>query len=300
VAGDFFLDCSGFAALLIERTLQTGYEDWSHWLPCNRALAVPCAKNHDDFVPYTRSTARDAGWQWRIPLQHRTGNGHVYCSDFISDDEAARVLLANLDGAPLADARPLRFITGRRRKFWNGNCVALGLAAGFMEPLESTSIHLIQTAVTKLIALFPDRDFDPVLSEDYNRRTTEEFEHIRDFLVLHYHATERDDSALWRECQTMQIPETLKYKMDLFRHYGKIAVSGTELFQDSNWLAVFVGQFVTPKRYDPLVDHRNLDAVFAQLVRVKETIANAARAMPTHRELIMNKFRPFRRRHAET
>jgi tryptophan 7-halogenase len=296
LSADLFIDCSGFRGLLIEQALQAGYDDWSHWLPCDRAVATQCEYTSDEITPYTRATAHEAGWQWRIPLQHRIGTGYVYCSRHISDDEAAAKLLANLEGPKLADPWPLKFKAGHRKTFWSKNCVAIGLSAGFMEPLESTSIHLIQTAVTKLIALFPDRDFDPVLSEDYNRRTTEEFEHIRDFLVLHYHATMRDDSPLWRECRTMQIPESLQYKMEQFRHYGKIAVHGNELFQDSNWLAVFVGQFVTPKRYDPLVDHRNLDAIFAQLVRVKETIANAARAMPTHRELIMNKFKPFRRR----
>jgi tryptophan halogenase len=164
-----------------------------------------------------------------------------------------------------------------------------------MEPLESTSIHLIQTGVLKLISLFPDRDFDPVLAEEYNKRTQQEFEHIRDFLVLHYHATQRDDSPLWRECREMKIPDTLQYKIDQFRHYGKISPHGLELFQDSNWLAVFIGQFVNPQHHDPLVDHRNLDVIFQQLVRVKQMIAAAANAMPTHRDLIMNKFKPFRR-----
>jgi tryptophan 7-halogenase len=297
LSADLFIDCSGFRGLLIEQAMKTGYDDWSHWLPCDRAVATQCEYTSDAITPYTRATAHEAGWQWRIPLQHRIGTGYVYCSRHISDDAAADKLLANLEGPKLADPWPLRFTAGHRKTFWNKNCVAIGLAAGFMEPLESTSIHMIQTAVTKLIALFPDRDFDPLLAEEYNRKTQQEFEHIRDFLVLHYHATERDDSPLWRECRAMQIPDTLQYKMEQFRHYGKIVTNGFELFQDSNWLAVMVGQFVLPQRYDPLVDHRDLDTIFKQLLSVKQMIANAANAMPTHRELIMSKFRPFRRRH---
>jgi tryptophan 7-halogenase len=294
---DLFIDCSGFRGLLIEQALKSGYDDWSHWLPCDRAVATQCEYASDEITPYTRATAHEAGWQWRIPLQHRIGTGYVYCSRHISDDEAAHKLLTNLEGPKITDPWPLRFSAGHRKTFWNKNCVAIGLAAGFMEPLESTSIHLIQTAVLKLIGLFPDRDFDPLLAQEYNARTLQEFEHIRDFLVLHYHATERDDSPLWRECRTMQIPETLQHKMDLFRHHGKIVTQGTELFQDSNWLAVFVGQFVMPQRYDPLVDHRDFNQVCEQLLTVKRIIATAAQAMPPHKELIMTKFKPFRRRH---
>ena len=295
LSADLFIDCSGFRGLLIEQTLKAGYDDWSHWLPCDRAVATQCEYASDEITPYTRATAHEAGWQWRIPLQHRIGSGYVYCSRHISDDAAIQTLLSNLDGPKLADPWPLKFKAGHRKTFWSKNCVAIGLAAGFMEPLESTSIHLIQTGVLKLISLFPDRDFDPVLAEEYNKRTLQEFEHIRDFLVLHYHATERDDSPLWRECREMKIPETLQYKIDQFRHYGKISPAGLDLFQDSNWLAVFIGQFVNPQRSDPLVDHRNLDAIFQQLVRVKQMIAAAGNAMPTHRDLIMNKFKPFRR-----
>jgi tryptophan 7-halogenase len=288
VAGDFFLDCSGFAALLIERTLQTGYEDWSHWLPCNRALAVPCAKNHDDFVPYTRSTARDAGWQWRIPLQHRTGNGHVYCSDFISDDEAARVLLANLDGAPLADARPLRFITGRRRKFWNGNCVALGLAAGFMEPLESTSLHLVQSAIFRFLSLLPlSVTADPTAEQEFNRLSIAEFEQIRDFIILHYAANQRDE-PFWRYCRTMSLPDSLAHRLELFRARGKVARHDGQLFSDSSWIAIMLGQGVQPRQWDPLADVMPLEEVQQQAERLRIRLHEAISRMPTHAQFIEN------------
>lgn len=285
IEGDLFVDCSGFRGLLIEQALKTGYEDWTHWLPCDRAVAVPCAPG-GAFSPCTRSTARAAGWQWRIPLQHRIGNGYVYSSPHISDDEATSVLLANLDGAPVADPRVLRFVTGRRKLAWNRNCVALGLAAGFMEPLESTSLHLVQTALNRLVALWPDRDFNPLCAEEFNRITQEEYERIRDFLILHYHLTERDDSPLWRQCRAMTVPEPLQYKIDQFRAFGRLVSTGTELFQNPSWLAVHVGQLNWPERYDPLVDQRTgLDAA-AQLAAVLDATERAAEAAPTHQAFI--------------
>ncbi len=285
IAADFFIDCTGFRGLLIKGALETGYEDWTHWLPCDRAVAVPCGHG-GEFTPYTRSTQHDAGWQWRIPLQHRIGNGYVYCSRYLSDDEAAAKLLDNLDGEPLAEPRVLRFTTGRRKKFWNLNCVAIGLAAGFMEPLESTSLHLIQTGITRFLALFPDKHLDPLAINEYNRLTQLEYETIRDFLILHYCATERDDAPLWRECAAMSIPDTLKYKIDHFRAYGRLVSTGIELFQNPSWLAVLIGQFVDPERYDPLVDQRsNVDAA-GRLENLHKVMQEAAAIMPTHQEYI--------------
>ncbi|MES1158669.1 MAG: tryptophan halogenase family protein [Terricaulis silvestris] len=285
IAGDLFIDCSGFRGLLIEDALHTGYEEWTHWLPCDRAVAAPCAHG-GDFTPYTRSTAHAAGWQWRIPLQHRIGNGYVYCSRFISDDEATATLLANLDGAPLADPRPLRFTTGRRKQFWNKNCIAFGLAAGFMEPLESTSLHLVHSGLTRFLALFPDLDFDPIGLREFNRLTHQEYERIRDFLILHYYATRRDDAPLWRECAAMDIPDTLQYKLEHFRRYGRIVAENWELFQNTSWLAVMVGQNVMPQRYDPLLDLRTGVDADTLMAGMRTSMREVAEAMPTHREFI--------------
>lgn len=285
VDAEFYIDCTGFRGLLIEGALETGYEDWTHWLPCDRAVAVQCTHG-GEFTPYTRSTAREAGWQWRIPLQHRIGNGYVFCSRFISEDDASQILIDNLDGEPITDPRVLRFTTGRRKKFWNRNCVAIGLSGGFMEPLESTSIHLIQTGITRLLALFPDRNLDPLAIEEYNRLTQLEYETVRDFLILHYHATERDDSELWRYCASMSVPDSLQYKIDHFRAYGRIVSPGIELFQNPSWLAVFVGQNVRPERYDPLVEQRtNVDAS-ARLESLRRVMREAAEVMPDHREYL--------------
>ncbi|HZD51976.1 MAG TPA: tryptophan halogenase family protein, partial [Woeseiaceae bacterium] len=216
VSGELFIDCTGFRGLLIEEALHTGYVDYTHWLPCDRAVAVPCEKVEPP-TPYTRSSAREAGWQWRIPLQHRTGNGYVYSSGHLRDDEAVATVLANLDGSPLAEPKLLHFTSGRRKKCWNRNVVALGLASGFLEPLESTSIHLIQSGISKLLELFPREGFDDGLVDRYNARLAFEFDRIRDFLVLHYHATERDDTDFWNQCRTMSIPDELQAKIDLFR-----------------------------------------------------------------------------------
>ncbi len=282
--GDLFIDCSGFRGLLIEEALHTGYEDWRHWLPCDRACAMPSARVADP-TPYTRSTAHTAGWQWRIPLQHRTGNGHVYCSEFTSDDEAGSVLRANVDGEALAEPRVLRFVTGRRKKFWNRNVVAMGLASGFMEPLESTSLHLVQSAVSRLLALFPDRDFDPLVIDEYNRIGIQEYERVRDFLILHYKLTERDDSPFWRHCAAMPIPDTLTYKIEHFKRFGRLVTDGSDLFGPASWLAVHIGQQNWPERHDPLLDLRGVDGA-AVLRRLREAMAGAAEAMPTHAAFI--------------
>lgn len=286
IAGDFFLDCSGFQGLLIERTLETGFEDWSHWLPCNRALAVPCERSEDGFVPYTRSTAHEAGWQWRIPLQHRTGNGHVYCSDYTSDDEASRVLLANLDGKQLADPRLLRFTTGRRKKFWNANCLALGLAGGFMEPLESTSLHLVQAAVFRFLSLMPlSADIDPAAEEEFNRLSIAEYEQIRDFIILHYVANRRDE-PFWRDCRHMAIPDTLAHRLELFRSRGKVARYDGQLFADASWVAVMLGQDVLPQRWDPLADIVPLAELQQKADALRNQLHAAVARMPSHRQFI--------------
>ncbi len=283
-SGDLFVDCSGFRGLLIEGALETGYLDWTHWLPCDRAVAIPCASS-SDFTPYTRSTAHEAGWQWRIPLQHRTGNGHVYCSGFTSDQVALDTLLANLDGEVLGDPRPLRFVTGRRNKFWNRNVVAIGLASGFMEPLESTSIHLIQAGIAKLIALFPDRDFDPAVTDEYNRIAINEFERIRDFIILHYKLTTRDDTELWRYCAAMDIPDTLQWKIDHFRSHGRLLARENDLFGAPSWLAVHIGQGNMPRQVEPLMDHRTVDGG-DWLGKLAGALAAAAEGMPTHQQYI--------------
>jgi tryptophan halogenase len=253
IAGDLFIDCSGFRGLLIEDTLKTGYIDWSAQLPCNRAVAVP-TERAGAFTPYTRSTAREAGWQWRIPLQHRTGNGYVYCSDYISDEDATRTLMDNLDGKALADPRLLRFVTGRRAKSWNRNVIAVGLSAGFLEPLESTSIHLIQKAILKLIRCMPGKDMAPELVREFNRQLTYEYEDTRDFIALHYKATERNDTPFWDYNRTNSIPETLRARMELFAHSGRLFINDGEAFVLTSWVAVMLGQGIMPKTYDPMAD----------------------------------------------
>ncbi|KAA5805045.1 tryptophan 7-halogenase [Alkalicaulis satelles] len=286
IEGELFIDCSGFRGLLIEQTLQTGYEDWTRWLPCDRAIAVPCAHGDGEFTPYTRSTAREAGWQWRIPLQHRIGNGYVYSSQFISDDEAASTLLANLDGEALADPRPLRFVTGRRKKAWVKNCVALGLASGFLEPLESTSIHLIQSGISRLLALLPDSGFAQAEIDEYNRLTDQQIEAIRDFIILHYHANERDGAPLWDACRHMDIPDTLARKLALFRSKGRLFRYEDELFAEASWHAVLLGQNVMPQGYDPLVDAAPVDEIAAALEEIRTLVRGAAGSMPLHADFI--------------
>ncbi len=285
VDGELFIDCTGFRALLIGEALGVGYEDWSAYLPCDRALAVPTERIADP-IPYTRSSARSAGWQWRIPLQQRTGNGYVYCSRYISDEDARAELLANLDAAPLTDPRPLRFTTGRRTEQWRKNCVSLGLASGFLEPLESTSIHLIQTGITKLVGLFPDRRFDPPIIDEYNRQAREETESVRDFLVLHYHATERSGEPFWDYCRTMAIPDTLACKIAMFRGSGRYPELGYDVFKLTSWVAVLLGQGIEPEAFDPMVESiapRDVDQVLAGM---RAAIAEAARQMPTHQQFI--------------
>ncbi len=283
--GDLFVDCSGFRGLLIEQALHTGYEDWTHWLPCDRAWAVPC-ESVGSLTPYTRSTAHTAGWQWRIPLQHRIGNGHVFSSKYMSEDEACSILLNNLDGKPLAEPRLLKFVTGKRKKFWNKNCVAIGLASGFMEPLESTSIHLVQSTIARLLNFFPNKNFDEEDIDEFNRQAHFEVDRIRDFLILHYHATSRTDSDFWNYCRTMEIPETLRQKIEQFRKNGRIFRTNNEMFNDLSWLEVMHGQGIRPRAYHPLVDVLDEAEIEKRLKSIKSVIDRSAEVMPTHEEFI--------------
>lgn len=285
IPADLFVDCSGFRGLLIEQAMKTGYEDWTHWLPCDRAIAVPCERS-GDFTPYTRSTARPAGWQWRIPLQHRTGNGHVYSSQYMDDDVAERILCDNLDGAQRADPQRLRFVTGKRKKIWNRNCVAIGLSSGFLEPLESTSLHLIQSAIVRMVRLLPDASFDQAGIDEFNRQSDFEYERIRDFIILHYKATERVDTPFWRYCRAMDVPETLQRKIDLFRANGRIFREDEELFAEESWIQVFLGQGIHPRGYDPLVDIKSDEQTVAFLEDVEAVIGKCVKVMPTHADYV--------------
>ncbi len=282
---DLFIDCSGFRGLLIEKTLKTGYDDWSHWLPCDSALAVPC-ESVSPLLPYTRATAHGAGWQWRIPLQHRIGNGHVFSSRFTSQDEAAATLMANLDGKALAEPRLIRFVTGKRKRFWNKNVVAIGLASGFIEPLESTSIHLIQQGIVRLVELFPTRGFLQADIDEFNRQSATEFEQVRDFIVLHYHATQRDDTPFWDYCRTMSVPDTLKHKIELFAANGRFFRQNDELFNETSWAQVMLGQGIRPRGYHPLVDNTDEAATYRMLDNVKAVMHAVVDRLPTHEEAI--------------
>jgi len=285
IAADLFIDCTGFRGLLIEEALQSGYENWNRWLPCDRAAAVPCERT-GPFASHTLATAKPAGWQWRIPLQHRVGNGYVFCSDFISDAQAQEELMSSLEGKALANPLQLRFSTGRRKSFWNKNCVAIGLSAGFLEPLESTSIHLIQRGIAVLLKLFPDRNFGSADIDRYNKIFAFEYERVRDFLIIHYRMTERDDSELWRHCRHIALPESLRERIDLFRSYGRIEREDNELFPVQSWLYVLIGQHVMPGSYDPLADMLDPKAIQTNLDDIRSVVRKCAEAMPLHREFV--------------
>ena len=285
VAGDFFIDCSGFRALLIEGTLKAGYEDWSHWLPNNRAAAVPCERVEDP-TPFTRSTARESGWQWRIPLQHRTGNGYVFCDSYISEDEASRLLLERLDGKPLADPKVLRFTAGKRRRGWIKNCLAVGLSSGFLEPLESTSIHLIQVAIMKLFEFFPMREVNPVLIDMYNREMDQLYDHVRDFIIAHYKVTDRDDTPYWRYCQNMSVPDSLAAKLELFRERGEARMLPGDLFSETSWFAVLYGQGLIPTAYHPVANALSEDELQLALARIRTGIRRRVDSLPSHAAFI--------------
>ena len=280
IEGDLFVDCSGFASILLGRTLGAEWEDWSHWLPCDRAVALPCTSPPGPIEPYTRATAMSAGWRWRIPLQHRIGNGYVYSSAHISDDAAADAIVAAVEGEPMADPRLLRFRAGRRKQSWVRNVVAVGLASGFLEPLESTSIYLTQGAIAQLVELFPVGAIEDADRREFNRLVDLEYDRIRDFLILHYHATQRDDSDFWNHVRTMDVPASLKEKMELFRLAGRIAKYSEGLFYEPSWLAVYIGQGIIPDGWDPRADSIAADALAGAMDRLRRRIAEAVAAMP--------------------
>ena len=284
IEGDFFIDCSGFAGLLIDKTLKVGFDDWTHLLPANRAIAVP-TENVGPTKPYTQSMAHAAGWQWRIPLQHRTGNGLVYSSAFMSDDEAMSTLMSNLEGQPIADPRLLKFTTGRRKESWHKNCLAVGLAAGFMEPLESTAIHLVQTSISRLLLLFPGQEFNQADINEYNQQTEREYEFIRDFIILHYHANQRSE-PLWQYCREMKVPDTLAHRIELFSNRGRIFEREEDLFKKASWLAVLRGQGINPAQYDPIADGKPEARLLAMLQEMRQVFSAGVDAMPSHDEFI--------------
>jgi tryptophan halogenase len=287
IEADLFVDCSGFRGLIIEQKLHAGYRDWTNYLPCNRAVA--CSTEWvGEPAPYTRATALEAGWQWRIPLQHRDGNGYVYSSEFISDDEAAARFLGNLPGRPISDPIFLRFTGGLRKSCWIRNCVSMGLACGFIEPLESTSIYLTQQGITALLELFPDRDFDQAGIDEFNRIMNLEYERVRDFVALHYHATERDDTPMWNYVRTMEIPESLAYKMRLWKERGHVVKYKDGMFLEPSWHAVYIGQRIVPERYDPRVDNLTDEELRRGMALMREAVDKAADSMPSHKHYLDN------------
>ena len=292
IAGDLFIDCSGFRGLLIEQALKTGYEDWRNYLPCDRAVALPCLRDDGSPPPpFTKATAHRAGWQWQVPLQHRNGNGHVYCSEYMDDDEAHDILVKNMAGKPQADPNFLRFVTGRRKKFWNKNVVAIGLSAGFMEPLESTSIHLINTGINKLLAVLSLDGITPVQESSYNRLTGKEYARIRDFLILHYNATTRDDSEFWNYCRTMDVPETLTEKIELFRANGQIFREEDELFTETSWAAVMLGQGIEMEASSPIANTLNAVDMKTEIDGMEQSIRYLVQRLPGHGDFV-NRYCP--------
>lgn len=285
INGDFFVDCSGFRGHLIERVLKSGYQDWSQWLPCNKAIAVASSSNTSP-VPYTKAMARDAGWQWQIPLQHRVGNGQVYCDQFVSKQYVLDSLLQNLPGEPLTEPNHLAFKTGKRNKSWSHNCVAIGLSSGFLEPLESTSIYLIQAAIMKLVELFPDSENMQIKAHEFNLSLDQELEKIRDFLILHYHATSREDTEFWRYCKNMPIPDSLKQKIEMFKRSGHIQEYQHGLFLRPSWLAVYIGQGIVPTQFDPRLEAMTDHELNSFLNSIETEVETAVNEMGSHQQFI--------------
>lgn len=285
VNGDLFIDCTGFRGLLIEQSLHTGYEDWSHWLPCDSAVAVQTELT-GPAVPYTRAVAHKSGWQWQIPLQHRVGNGVVYCSRYMSDDAARHHLVSNINGQVLTEPRFIKYRTGRRRKVWNKNCVALGLASGFIEPLESTSIHLIMMGVTRLMQFFPFGGVQQSIVDHYNKLAEAELEKIRDFIVLHYHATQREDSPFWRYCKNMEVPRSLANRIDIFRDSAQAYQADGELFRVDSWTQVMFGQGIMPKQYHHMVRLMGENQLEQFLKSLQSSIFQSLAQLPAHSDFV--------------
>ena len=287
ISGDFFIDCTGFRALLIEKTLDVGYCDWSNYLHCDRAIAVQTV-DHGETVPYTRATARDAGWTWRIPLQHRTGNGYVYSSQFCSDEQARNTLLSVIDGEMITEPRVIPFLTGVRKEIWKNNCLSLGLASGFIEPLESTAIHLVARGVDFFLRFFPDRQCMPALINEYNRRMTADYEEIRDFIVLHYCTTQREDTPFWRWCKNIELPQSLHERIELFKSHGVLRDGVDELFHSASWQSVFEGMGIRPNNYCPRIDNLDFGAIETTLTQAVAAIDNVVQKLPTHNEFLQH------------
>ena len=285
IEGDLFIDRTGFKGLLIEQALHTGYEDWSHWLPCDSAIAVQ-TELVSETVPYTRAMAHDYGWQWQIPLQTRRGNGLVFCSKYMSDEQAKTALLNNIEGKPINEPRVIKYRTGTRRKHWNKNCVAIGLASGFIEPLESTSIHLIQQSIIRLMQNLTTKAIEPSFQDDFNNKMRYEAENIRDFIVLHYHLNERTGSDFWRYCKTMPIPKSLAKRIALFKQSAHVYKLEQELFGEASWLQVMLGQGLVPQNYHPIVDSMSDDELKRFLEAIKHHVAQKANSLPDHNDFI--------------
>ena len=281
IEGDLFLDCTGFRALLIEQALHAGYDDWTHYLPCDSAIAVQ-TENVRPSVPYTRAMAHDAGWQWRIPLQHRSGNGIVFCSRYLSREAALERLLGNIEGKVLTEPNNLKFVTGARRRQWYRNCIAIGLSGGFMEPLESTSIHLIQRAVLRLIRMLPLHRISARDITEFNNQQNQDMLQIRDFLILHYVVTERRDSPFWRYCARMPIPDTLAHRIGLFRETGRVFRANDELFAENSWVQVMMGQGITPQAYHPIAAKLSDDELQRLLAAIRDNVSTTTASLPEH------------------
>lgn len=285
IEGDLFIDCTGFKARLIEGALNTGFESYSHLIPCDSAVAVQTEKSGEP-RPYTQSMARDSGWQWRIPLQHRVGNGLVYCSRFITDEDAIATLMDNLESPAITEPKVFKYNTGRRLQGWNKNCVAIGLASGFVEPVESTALHLIMSSILRLMKLFPQSEVKQANIDEYNKQTKEEMERIRDFIILHYKATERDDTAFWRYCHNMPVPDTLAHRIKLFEESACVFITETELFRIDSWTQVMLGQGIIPTSYHPIVDNMSDDELKRFLAGLKQTVDKNVAQFPSHQQFI--------------